>query len=411
MKTDLNINLHTSKNMKFLNIDHIYVVHCKQYPERYTYLQKIFDTLNIPKDYYDFVVHTHKSDMTDETVLKYYTVDTDIRDKELKIIGENTYLTKDISRGNISCGINHINIWQKVTETEYNNVLVLEDDIIFQQDTIKNLVEATMQLPKKFSFCSLEEGAGLKVTNYITKNIDQDVMFYKVPDGRMRCTGSYITNKETCRRLLTFNTKRKFSLEIDMQLWLYGKLKLIDVYWAYPPVFVQGSQNGTYVSGIQNTNGVNESHNVIIQNTQRLLEYLGMESNRRCIEIKNDNDQQIYSRNLIERHNFSTLTLSNNDANMVNKMKEMNKMLSIKHVHMQTNITNDNIAHLIKENYFEGALDILVLDKYDKDLLFFLLTTSIIINPKIIIITSAMEHTNIHESYTYCNIMNMFIKK
>ena len=130
-----------------------------------------------------------------------------------------------------------------------------------------------------------------------------------------------------------------------------------------------------------------------------------MESNRRCIEIKNDNDQQIYSRNLIERHNFSTLTLSNNDANMVTKM------LSIKHVHIQTNITNDRIAHLIKENYFEGALDILVLDKYDEDLLFFLLTTSIIINPKIIIITSAIEHTNIHELYTYCNIMNMFIKK
>lgn len=391
--------------MKFLNIDHIYVVHCKQYPERHTYLQKIFDTLNIPKDYYDFVVNTHKSDMTDETVLKYYTVDTDIRGKELKIIGEETYLTKDISRGNISCGINHINIWQKVLETEYNNVLVLEDDIIFQQDTIKNLVEATMQLPKKFSFCSLEEGAGLKVTNYITKNIDQDVMFYKVPDGRMRCTGSYITNKDTCHRLMTFNMKRKFSLEIDMQLWLYGKLKLIDVYWVYPSVFVQGSQNGTYVSGIQNTNGKNESQNVIIQNTHRLLEYLGMESNRRCIEIKNDNDQQIYSRNLIERHNFSTLTLSNNDANMVTKM------LSIKHVHIQTNITNDRIAHLIKENYFEGALDILVLDKYDEDLLFFLLTTSIIINPKIIIITSAIEHTNIHESYTYCNIMNMFIKK
>ena len=391
--------------MKFLNIDHIYVVHCKQYPERHTYLQKIFDTLNIPKDYYDFVVNTHKSDMTDETVLKYYTVDTDIRGKELKIIGEETYLAKDISRGSISCGINHINIWQKVLETEYNNVLVLEDDIIFQQDTIKNLVEATMQLPKKFSFCSLEEGAGLKVTNYITKNIDQDVMFYKVPDGRMRCTGSYITNKDTCHRLMTFNMKRKFSLEIDMQLWLYGKLKLIDVYWVYPSVFVQGSQNGTYVSGIQNTNGKNESQNVIIQNTHRLLEYLGMESNRRCIEIKNDNDQQIYSRNLIERHNFSTLTLSNNDANMVTKM------LSIKHVHIQTNITNDRIAHLIKENYFEGALDILVLDKYDEDLLFFLLTTSIIINPKIIIITSAIEHTNIHESYTYCNIMNMFIKK
>jgi GR25 family glycosyltransferase involved in LPS biosynthesis len=391
--------------MKFLNIDHIYVVHCKQYPERHTYLQKIFDTLNIPKDYYDFVVNTHKSDMTDETVLKYYTVDTDIRGKELKIIGEETYLTKDISRGSISCGINHINIWQKVLETEYNNVLVLEDDIIFQQDTIKNLVEATMQLPKKFSFCSLEEGAGLKVTNYITKNIDQDVMFYKVPDGRMRCTGSYITNKDTCHRLMTFNMKRKFSLEIDMQLWLYGKLKLIDVYWVYPSVFVQGSQNGTYVSGIQNANGKNESQNVIIQNTHRLLEYLGMESNRRCIEIKNDNDQQIYSRNLIERHNFSTLTLSNNDANMVTKM------LSIKHVHIQTNITNDRIAHLIKENYFEGALDILVLDKYDEDLLFFLLTTSIIINPKIIIITSAIEHTNIHESYTYCNIMNMFIKK
>ena len=409
VKTEKNhLNTHSIKNlnMKFINIDHIYIVHCTQYQDRYEYLKNKFNQLNISEDYYDFVVNTHKNDITDETISKYYTTDTDIRHKELKIIGEDKYLTKDISKGCISCGINHINIWEKINTSEYKNVLVLEDDIIFDESTIKNLVEATMQLPERFSICSLEEGAGLKVTNYITRNIDPDKMFYKVPDGRMRCTGAYIINKETCHRLLTLNEKRRFSLEIDMQLWLYGKLKLLEIYWVYPYIFTQGSQNGTYVSGIQNIE-CKENHNLIQSNVQRIKDHIGIESNRRCIEIKNNNDEQLHSRCLVEKHNFSTLILGNNKG-VVN---HMNTILSIKFEEISKTDTYESIARLIKKNYFEGVLDLLVMDKYDSNFIQFLINTSIIINPKIIMINLPIDNNFIHEAYEYCSTMNMYIKK
>lgn len=414
-ETDLNIPSDTHLNMKFVNIDHIYIVHCTQYPDRYEYLKNKFTQMKVPEDYYEFVVNTHKSDLTDEVISKYYTTDTEIRNKELKIIGEDRYLTKDVSKGNISCGINHLNIWEKVVESPHTNVLILEDDILFDENTIKNLVEATMQLPEKFSLCSLEEGAGLKVTNYITRHIDPDKMFYKVPDGRMRCTGAYITNKDTCNRLLTLNKKRKFSLEIDMQLWLYGKLRLLDVYWVYPHVFLQGSQNGTYESGIQNIktqenaekDGYDGGMAVIERNVQRIKDHIGLDSNRRCIEIKNNNDSQLHCRCLVEKHEFSGLILSKTD----DVVQNMNKTLSIKYESLSKYNTYESIAQVIKKNFFEGVLDVLVMDKYDSDFIQYLLKTSIIINPKIIVINLPVENNYIHEAYEYCKTMNMFVKK
>lgn len=394
--------------MKFINIDHIYVVHCTQYQDRYRYLKGKFDQLNISEDYYDFVVYTHKSDMTDETISKYYSTDSDIRHKELKVIGEDRYLTKEVSIGAISCGINHINIWQKVVDSENENVLILEDDILFDENTIKNMVEATMQLPERFSICSLEEGAGLRVTNYITRHIDPDKMFYKVPDGRMRCTGAYIINKDTCNRLVTLNKKRPFTLEIDMQLWLYGKLNLLDIYWAYPHVFTQGSQNGTYVSGIQCSKSADKEINInpIQYNVQRIKDHIGMESNRRCIEIKNNNDGLLHSRCLVEKHNFSALILANDD----DILKNINPNLPVKRDVLNT-FEYESVARLIKRNHFEGALDILVMDKHDSNLLQYLLNTSIIINPTIIAINLPMKNKYLHEAYEYCNKMDMFIKK
>ena len=394
--------------MKFVNIDHIYIVHCTQYPERYEYLKNTFTHLNIPDDYYEFVINTHKSTLTDDIISKYYTTDADIRNKELKIIGEDRYLTKDVSKGNISCGINHLNIWEKVISSSHKNVLILEDDILFDENTIKHLVEATMQLPEKFSLCSLEEGAGLKVTNYITRNIDPDHMFYKVPDGRMRCTGSYITNKETCKRLINLNQKRKFSLEIDMQLWLYGKLKLLDIYWVYPHVFLQGSQNGTYESGIQIEHTKESGRgSVIEQNVQRIKDHIGLDSNRRCIEIKNNDDSKLHCRCLVEKHGFSALIMSNNEE----IVEHLNKTLSIKHESLIKNKTYEEIAQVIKKNFFEGALDILIMDKYDSNFLQYLLNISIIVNPKIIMINLPVDNNYIHEAYEYCKKMNMFIKK
>ena len=238
--------------MKFMNIDHIYIIHCKPFIQRYEYLTNTFRKLNIPDDYYDFVVNTHKTNLTNETISKYYTTNETIRMMELKIIGEDKYLNPEISKGAISCGINHIMVWEKIlNETSHKNILILEDDILFMENTINNLVEITMQIPKDYDIISLEDGAGLKVSNYITKNINPDKVLYKVQDGRMRCTGAYIINRKACAKLVKLNKQRKFSLEIDMQLWLYGKLHLLHIYWAEPNVFTQGSQRGVYKSEIK----------------------------------------------------------------------------------------------------------------------------------------------------------------
>jgi GR25 family glycosyltransferase involved in LPS biosynthesis len=373
--------------MKFLNIDHIYIVHCDQFQDRFKYLKKTFDNLNLSCDYYDFVTNTYKDTLTDTIISKYYNTNTDTRLTELKIIGEDKYLTKNISKGNISCGINHINIWNMVKESSFNNVLILEDDILFLEKSINNLVEVTMQLPKDFDIISLEDGAGLTVSNYIknknknnNNNIVPEKLLYKIPDGRMRCTGSYIINKNTCTKLLNLNNKRKFTLEIDMQLWLYGKLKLLNVYWAEPNVFTQGSQRGVYKSCIQEEK-TKDSTDHYPYLTKLFTENLDPKSNKRCIDI----DCSL-SNGIIEIHNFSALLFGNTKSPV--------KAAKYPVKHFDQTLSNEEIANNIKENHFEGDLDILLIKK-DVTLLKFLLYDSIIVNPNIIV-----THINYTDAYT-----------
>jgi len=236
----------------FPNIDHIYIVHCEQFPEKKQYLEKVFQTNGINPMYYTFCVNTYKDTLKPEIIDQYYSMDEIQRNEELRVIGEDKYLTKCINKGSVSCGINHLSIWESVMNSTYEKVLILEDDILFLNHSMNGLIALMKQFPLECDVLSLENGAGLTVEKYLPScEIKPDKLSYKIPDGRMRCTGAYIVTKKACKQLVTLNKKRKYSLEIDMQMWLYGKLGILKTYWAAPYLFTQGSQVGAYKSSIQ----------------------------------------------------------------------------------------------------------------------------------------------------------------
>jgi len=236
----------------FPNIDHIYIVHCDIFVEKKLYLEKVFQTNGINPKYYTFCVNTYKDSLTSDIINKYYSTDEVQRNEELRVIGEDKYLTKNINKGSLSCGINHLAIWETVTNSTYEKVLILEDDILFLNNSMNGLISLMKQFPQACDVLSLENGAGLTVERYLPScEIKPDKLSYKIPDGRMRCTGAYVITKKACNQLVTLNKKRKYSLEIDMQMWLYGKLGILKTYWAAPHLFTQGSQVGAYESAIQ----------------------------------------------------------------------------------------------------------------------------------------------------------------
>ena len=370
--------------MKFPKINHIYIVHCEKLTERYTYLKKVMDKF-FPEDYYTFSVNTHKDTITDDIIEKYYTLDEDTRNKELRIIGEEQQLEKHISKGNISCAINHLMIWDEVVRSEYSRVLIIEDDILFLEDTLSYMIEIMAEIDNTHDIVSLEDGAGLTVDK-MGIELDENKVIYKIENGRMRCTGAYTITKDACAKLVGFNKKRKFSLEIDMQIWLYGALKIIDVYWSSPTAFTQGSQRGVFKSEIQ-------------ENKLCIQERITFE-NKKCICIGLTYLQTAIG--LIKDHLCSCLFFN------VNSVIESEKY-SIKIVHDELSV--DNVASLIKSNYFDGSIEMLCFGIKENEILRTMIIDTIIVNPKIIM-CSVENNKFLKDRYHLIDDMNgIFIRK
>ena len=350
--------------MKFPNINHIYIVHCESLKDRYEYLNKVMQKF-FPEDYYTFVVNTYKDTLTDETIQKYYTLDEDVRHKELSIIKEENNLSKTISKASLSCGINHLLIWEEVSKSDHERVLILEDDILFLEDTLSYMIEIMAEIRKEHDIISLEDGAGLTVSSMGIEP-DPEKTIYKIENGRMRCTGAYAITKRTCTKLVQLNTKRKFSLEIDMQLWLYGALKVINIFWSDPVAFAQGSQKGVFKSEVQ-------EHKISIDK-QLVFD------NKKCICIGLTYLQTAIS--LIKNHSCSCLFFNINS--LVNPEQYSIKIL-------KDDISLDNASPLIKEHFFDGSIEVLCFGIRDNSILEKMIIDTIIVNPKIIMCSPTNE--------------------
>ena len=343
--------------MKFPNINHIYIIHCEALSDRYAYLKKVMEKF-FPEDYYSFKVNTYKDTLTEDIINKYYTLDEAARNKELRIIGEDKYLNQKINMGNVSCGINHLLVWDDVSKSEHDRVLILEDDILFLEDTLSHMIEIMSEVKPEHDIVSLEDGAGLTIEKMGIEP-DEETTLYKMDNGRMRCTGAYLINKKTCTKLVQLNKKRKFSLEIDMQLWLYGALKLINVYWSHPTAFTQGSQRGVFKSEIQEQK---ISIDKIIHFENKKCICMGLTYLQTAISLIKDNSCSCLF--------FNINSVANSEQYSIKILKE--------------EASNDNVAPLIKSNYFDGSIEVLCFGIQDNSILKTMIIDTIIVNPKII---------------------------
>ena len=353
--------------MKFPNVEHVYIVHCEAFTDRRKHMMELVTDLDLQDDYYTFKNNTHKDTLTDQEIDKHYTLDSNTRLKELKVIDEDKFLTQGISRGAISCGINHLAIWKEIVQKKYtSHILILEDDAVMKDEFVSSMIEVCAELSSHHDIVSLEDGANLKIQRYgITTTNDKWI--YKVPDGRMRCTCAYLIHPKTCKKLVALNEKRKFALEIDMQMWLYGKLQIYDIYWTEPTLFSQGSQNGTFPSQI-------------CPNFSSIYEYIQYE-NKKCVCMGMSYVGIIYD--MVLNHNCSALFYQTYGI-------EESSKYPIKVVNDQLN--ESDVPKRLKELYFDGNIDVFAYGIDSEPLLRTLIFDSVIVNPNVIICSETFRN-------------------
>jgi glycosyl transferase family 25 len=209
--------------MDFTEIGSIYIVHAlKGYEVHEQRLIDIFKDLNIP---IEFVTDGDPSLMTEQTKAKYFCPE----------------INSTLSKGVLSCTLNHIYCYEKMIQKGDKYAVVFENDPFFLRDFntgINAICKEADHLNPGF-LVSLENST---LRFPASKKIKKNKLLYPADYGR--CAGAYLIDSQGAKNILALLKNDKCCHVID--LWHNSLIKknVVDMYWAHPPLTEQGSHNG-----------------------------------------------------------------------------------------------------------------------------------------------------------------------
>jgi len=162
-----------------------------------------------------------------------YIISNDETDK--KILENNNYKYMAGHYGQLTnpeiCNYEvQFKIWERISMSEYENILIVEDDIIFKDnfnDIFSNLL---MNVPDDFSICFVSECCNLYKKN------PNNLRFLE--SDTSRCCNGYLINKTTCQKLTQV---KEFHFPVDHHLNFVKNNLGLKYYWSDPTLFTHGS--------------------------------------------------------------------------------------------------------------------------------------------------------------------------
>jgi glycosyl transferase family 25 len=179
---------------------------------------------------------------------------------ELMTDGDPIHFTKDLlekyfvsdigtklSKGVLSCTLNHILSYEKIVTRKNRYAVVFENDPFFLVDFKEQLEKMAGEIDKldKGFIISLENST-LKFPSYWQTTAGK----YLYPATMGRMAGAYLIDLEGATRIVNDLKQNKCHTVID---WWHNSLLergVVKMYWAHPPLVEQGSHNGHLSSTI-----------------------------------------------------------------------------------------------------------------------------------------------------------------
>lgn len=155
-----------------------------------------------------------------------------INRNDVKDLIDNKFLVK-IPNGVLGCSLSHIKIWQKVAKSNYNNVLILEDDIIIPKNFWYLFNEYYKKLPPNWDIVYLGG------SNIYGKLINDKIL---LPINNIKNRGNtvnlgtyaYLIKKKTAIRLL----KEVLPINKDFDFCIKQKFHKNNIYYFYKPLIL-----------------------------------------------------------------------------------------------------------------------------------------------------------------------------
>jgi len=220
MKKDTNLY------MSEINIEKIYICHWNKLIERKKILIQSLDQIGLNK--YEFVENYIAAELDEEEISKEYPF-------IFKPNQKNRYLRKS----EISLALKHCWIVKDAFDKNYEDVLILEDDVKLEYDFIERFNYYKSQLPTDWDIAWIGGCCNLH-----SKNILPNINVYK--ENSSRCAHAFIISKIGLSKIK--NHISDINEAID---WYYNTLILeleLKNYWFEP---ILATQNNEFKSTVQ----------------------------------------------------------------------------------------------------------------------------------------------------------------
>ena len=157
----------------------------------------------------------------------------------LKVITDNDWEPSIMNSGRIGCFLSHVMLWNHILYSNYDEVLILEDDFIFNVP-LNKILEYKNELPTDWDlffvgYCCESDTK--------MKSISENIM-----TGDGICTHGYFINKKCISKLLPIIFPVDLPIDVKMRT-LYNNL---NVYFTKKKCIINGSLNKQYESKTSN---------------------------------------------------------------------------------------------------------------------------------------------------------------
>ena len=217
-----------------LGIDKIYIVHAVTgYELQEQRLRELFAKFGITN--YEFITDGDTRFITREMLDKYFCQD----------------IAERLRPGVLSCTLNHILCYERIVASGNEYALVFENDPYFLGNFTKKIKHVVREADTlKHGFLISLENTTFRFPSSLTTKRNK----YLYPASYGRAAGAYMIDLAGAKQILNDLQKNKCCQVID---WWHNTLiknKVVNMYWAHPPLTEQGSHNGKMQSVISTKN-------------------------------------------------------------------------------------------------------------------------------------------------------------
>lgn len=216
-------------------LDKIYIIHYTKLTDRKKYLDDKLGKINVEVEW---VTHLDRETVTQEQIDKFYKFDPLYKDIHIDpVTGEPPI--RHLRLQEICANMAHDYCITQQVENGYEFILVLEDDILFEDYAFESVNNLLNILPNDCDICYFGNGCNLKPTEVVPNKI-----FYETNFGVKAADSILYTLKSS-----KFLYKKHMHRPIDYHINTFRED--LKIYWVEPPIFFQGSQNETYKTSMQ----------------------------------------------------------------------------------------------------------------------------------------------------------------